>query len=378
MYIKVKSFDTLFFRGGRPFSAGSDTWADKVFPPFPSTFYGALRSYLIFKWGTLGEFRSKTHKHQEVIGYVSDEKVEYGALKLNGLFLCQEEIPFFPLPLDLVRLKGKDIYTHLLEFKEKSKLFVSNYPLANYLIWQRKEQVDDPEGWLEINDFKDYLKNNKIDFTAFMNQELFTDEQKIGITRERTTFTSKKRYLSRIPLIRLQKDTFFIIEIEGVEKNLIPDSGDVLQLGGEGKAATLEILSSNPLRDIKDLDLDFSNGFFKIYLATPAVFKNGWFPEWINPNKEFTGKYSGIEVQLFACAIGRPVPVGGWDLVKNVSKPLRKAVSAGSVYYFKICNSFDSKAVKDTFHLKNISDKFEDIDYSKEGFGLAIVGEVKL
>lgn len=57
---------------------------------------------------------------------------------------------------------------------------------------------------------------------------------------------------------------------------------------------------------------------------------------------------------------------------------MRKAAPAGSVYYFKILNSSDDQELKEAFHFKNISDDFVDIKYSKEGFGLGILGEVKL
>lgn len=40
----MEAFDTLFFRDGKPFSMGDDVWANGVFPPYPSTLYGALRA----------------------------------------------------------------------------------------------------------------------------------------------------------------------------------------------------------------------------------------------------------------------------------------------------------------------------------------------
>ena len=62
MFIKITPFDTLFFRTGRPFSGGVDTWVDAVFPPFPSTLYGAIRSFLIFHMGTIEEFKKENLK----------------------------------------------------------------------------------------------------------------------------------------------------------------------------------------------------------------------------------------------------------------------------------------------------------------------------
>lgn len=381
MYIKITPFDTLFFRTGRPFSIGLDTWADIVFPPPPSTFYGALRSYFIFRGGTLYEFRKGIHKFKEIIGEVvengeNDQKAKYGNLGLKGIFLYKDSVPYFPLPLDIVEIK-RDKKLDLLCFDKKSTLFISNYSLEHYLIWQKKEQVEEAYGWIEINDFKEYLKNEKEQYKPHKDSEFFIKEEKVGIARSRTTFTSKEGYLYRIPLIRMRQNTVFLVEVEGIEGDLLPNS-DVIQLGGENKVAKFEVLSEDPLKELKNLDFDFSNGFFKLYLATPAVFKNGWIPEWIKLD-DFISEYKGVKLKLVACALGRPISISGWDLVKKEPKPLRKAVPAGSVYYFKILgNSVDSEKIKGIFHFQDISDRFNDIDYPKEGFGLAILGEVRL
>lgn len=375
MFIKVKPYDTLFFRSGRPFSAGSDTWADTVFPPSPSTFYGAIRSFLIFAGGSLEKFYLGTHEYRDIIGYKSDTKLEYGSLMLKGIYLKDNELIFFPNPFDLVKNKKENKELYKLKFEEKSKLFISNYQLKHYLIWQKNEQADEPEGWLDINEFQNYLENKESKFSCLSNDNFFAKEQKIGISKDRTTFVSKESYLYRIPFIRMKEDTCFLIEIEGVDNNIFSHFG-VFQLGGEGKAVKYEILSGDPLENLRNLDFNFANRYFKLYFATPAVFKNGWFPSWIHAENEYKGSYKGIELQLVACTVGKPISIGGWDLANNKPKPLRKAIPAGSVYYFEILNNLDSERLKKTFHFQNISDDFDDIKYSQEGFGLSILGEV--
>jgi CRISPR-associated protein Cmr3 len=44
MIIELNPLDTLFFRDGKPFAMGEETWADGIFPPPPSVIYGALRT----------------------------------------------------------------------------------------------------------------------------------------------------------------------------------------------------------------------------------------------------------------------------------------------------------------------------------------------
>ena len=44
MILELQPLDTLFFRDGKPFNKGEENWADAIFPPFPATIYGALRT----------------------------------------------------------------------------------------------------------------------------------------------------------------------------------------------------------------------------------------------------------------------------------------------------------------------------------------------
>ncbi len=60
---------------------GSETWADSIFPPYPSTIYGAIRSWLIFEKGGLKDF--KEGKFKEELG-TENEK---GSLLIKGPFL---------------------------------------------------------------------------------------------------------------------------------------------------------------------------------------------------------------------------------------------------------------------------------------------------
>lgn len=378
MFLKVKPFDTLFFNTGRPMVIGVDTWTDAFFPPSPSTFYGAIRSFLIFNYGSLEDFKLGKHKYSEYLGKPENKKVVNAKLEIKGIYFFEEETAqiYFRSPLDLVKIKGEG-NSKVLNLKDKSGLFISDYPLENILLWKGKEQIDEATGWLDLISFKEYLKNKKKEFNLLEDKEIFEFEHKVGIARDRITFTSKERHLYRIPLIRLKNsaDTKICFLVELSEIKDFSEKG-IFQLGGEGKAIKFEVLKDDPLKGIKNLDFNLENGYFKIYLATPAVFKNGWFPEWIKDN--FEGEYNGIRVKLIACVIGRPISIGGWDMFNKKAKPMRKAVPSGSVYYFKILSSASSQQIKDSFHFKSISDDFEDIEYSKEGFGISILGEVRI
>ncbi|SFQ19879.1 type III-B CRISPR module-associated protein Cmr3 [Caldicoprobacter faecalis] len=392
MFLKITPLDTLFFRSGRPFTMGENSWADAVFPPFPGTLYSAIRSFLIFRYGKLEDFYNGLLK--EDVKRVVGTPCQKGSLKLKGIFLYSNnnENPLFLAPKDVVEdsEKGK---LYCLDYLKKPPLMVSDYKLSDILVWKKNEKAETTDYWLTVEGFKKYLKGEKDIFEIRGKRnlkrmyreksELFVLEPKVGIKRDPYTLTSEEGYLYRISLVRLKKDVALIAEVEGVED--FPEEG-VFQLGGEGKAVKFEKLKNGDdggvaeLEDLRRMEFDLRNGYFKLYLATPAIFEKGWLPRWIDENDDYEGKYeyNGLEIKLklMACAIGRALPVGGWDIYRGQPKPMRKAVPAGSVYYFKVLEDDLKEAaykIKELFHFKNISDV-----NSEEGFGLSIVGGVKV
>ncbi|MGC8977694.1 MAG: type III-B CRISPR module-associated Cmr3 family protein, partial [Candidatus Ratteibacteria bacterium] len=129
MFYKIKPLDTLFFRDGRPFSMGAETWANPVFPPYPSTVYGAIRTWLIFEWGNLEKFKKGELK--EDLGTLENK----GSLKIKGPLLALEDILYFPVPKDLLKEKGKkDENLYDIDLINKPEIFISDYNLEKCLV----------------------------------------------------------------------------------------------------------------------------------------------------------------------------------------------------------------------------------------------------
>ncbi|AEH51244.1 type III-B CRISPR module-associated protein Cmr3 [Pseudothermotoga thermarum] len=362
MVINIKPVDTLFFRNSKPFEVGGENWAEIVFPPLPRTVYGALRTYLILQKGSIEEF--KQGKFEEDLGTIDT----YGKFKLKGIFLNKDGTLYFKIPYDSVLIEGKD-KLKTLELMEKPKLMISNYPLEYVLFYRGGEKVEEPSGWIDTYELKKYLTGK--DATVSKNS-FYKISEKIGIARDEKSLSSKESYIYKIPLVQLERDVCISAVLEDSLRCLFDKEVDMLQLGGERKSAVFEIDKTDiddDLNDLKDLNVDLKDGFFKVCLLTPTVFKKGWLPSWIDEaTKE--GKIGKLKVKLVAAATGRYIKVGGWDLARNKPKPLKKAVPAGAVYYFKLLEG-DEKDVFETFHFKNISDEF-----SEEGFGFSVVGVV--
>jgi len=112
----------------------------------------------------------------------------------------------------------------------------------------------------------------------------------------------------------------------------------------------------------------------RMILATDAVFKGGWRPGWID-SSSLCGVIPGtdVSVRLAAAVLDRPRYISGWNYDRNAPggagpKPSRKAVPAGSVYFFSILNGDPNP---DSLWLSPVCDETQD---NRDGFGAALWG----
>ncbi|MGI6450915.1 MAG: type III-B CRISPR module-associated protein Cmr3 [Desulfitobacteriia bacterium] len=348
MLIKVEALDTLFFRDGKPFTMGQETWADGIFPPYPSVVYGALRTAYFAQ-------------HIEELNQANQKDDPTAGLKIKGLFLVIDNDLCLPLPLDCVEEKNNEKNQVVFQLKLKENNRVSSAPTSFILASDRDSQVDNVrEGYLNDLDFRRYLDATMNEFYYYKLSDYVVAEEKIGIAKDRVTSAAEKSKLYRIALRRLN-NVSIIIDFDGLE---LPESG-FLKLGGEGKAATYKSIDSLP-----DFSSELKGNRFKIYLATPAIFKNGWLPGWINP-ETLEGTYDELRLKLLSGAVGKNVNIGGFDIEKGRPKPMKRAVPAGSVYYFELLEGEPAKVIE-LMHYKSIS------EFSPEqGFGISFVGMVQ-
>mgnify|MGYP006283835607 CR=1 FL=1 len=350
MIIEIDAMDTLFFKDGKPFSMGEETWADGIFPPYPSTIYGALRSKYF------SEHIEDLSKANEAEDPTKDLKIRHIILKdYSGNI-------YFHLPKDFLKRKNEN-----WEEVYRSKLIednsLSNNKLTHRLIPFNQENIFNSleDGLFDLWGLSEYLEdsNNRLNYNSLVN---FIDiEPKVGISRSKHTHTSEEGKLYRVGMKRL-KNIKIIVEFEDLD---LPETG-FLKLGGEGKTVAYHICEKD------EVSLPQIDKYFKLYLATPTIFKNGWLPDWIDSEKlEGTIPETNLKVQLLTAATGKPLKIGGFDMKARKPKKMFKAVPAGSVYFFKILsgNKEDLKKI----HGKSISQKRKN-----EGFGISYIGKFNL
>lgn len=362
MTIQLSASDTLFFRDAKPFKMGDDSVAESVFPPSPSVFYGALRTAYI----------SENPIYENAIA-------DSEAIGIKGIFFLKDNNICFPIPLDLFKYKNNKKEKPLNFFKPQEKRLQETEIVSNtyniYLLDAKSNEenakIENGSGLILSENFEEYLKGNDTDEKEIYYLEgdsFLISEPKIGIGIDSNTGTSEESKLYKIAMQRL-RNIDFLIDFEG---QVLNGNSQFVRLGGEGK--TVRIKETNIA--VPSMPTDIGN-HFKIYLSTPAVFKNGWLPNWITDNENLTGELDGVQLQITSAAIGKYLSIGGFDMVKRIPKKMYRAVPAGSVYYIKVLNpqpEFDLfNFLNNNFHYKSISDLQE---HQKQGFGIAFIGKI--
>ena len=350
MVIEIDPLDTLFFKDGKPFSMGEETWADGVFPPFPSSIYGALRSRYFSEH--IDEFRE-----QKKNGLLDTDKDPTYGLKIISMALRNNNgDTFYAMPNDLLEKKEeRDSSVYRLKIIDNKWPAHLNKNL--HLLYAPDEDVyqNAENALLNECDFADYLGNKENKFSFDTLDKYLDYEPKVGIARNRFSHAAESGKLYRVGMRRL-KGLKIVVEFSGLE---LPETG-FLKLGSEGKCATY---STSEYTNIK---MPSVGEFFTCYLATPAIFNNGWLPGDID-EQTLKGTIHGVEVRMITAATGKPLHIGGYDMKARRPKKMYKAVPAGSVYYFQLVSGKPDKL--SDLHVHSISDKL-----GNQGFGIAYVG----
>ncbi len=382
MILKINALDTLFFRDGKPFSMGDDSFAQGIFPPPPSVLYGALRS---------AYFANDMREFQKLKLEKTDSSL---SIKVNGFAYLSEDYfweskaknteVYFPAPLDLVQTDDeeneKEAHLNTNTFL-KGDAYFSNSPLSQIIA--HSEQVEGLENAiLSFEKMQEYL-NGETNFSGVESLSNFISaEQKVGNGLENATRTTVDGKLYQLKMNRFEAwgkydnknvstkkfslliDTNFSIKSEGKI---------MLKLGAEGKVATAEVFTFCMCFNSSEHILAKKDTYFKLYFANPAIFKNnGAVPDFIDA-KTLKGVIDEIELELVSAFVGKYIPIGGFDLNLGKPKMMYKAVPAGSVYYFKLLKDTTPEKLIQIFHNQKLSTVGND-----EGFGLAYLGQLNL
>lgn len=297
-------------------------------PPWPSVFAGALRS-AILQWDKnldLEDWKNGRAEHP-IVGHWKNVSFTPGSFKLGPVFIARDidgkvEACHFP-PQDLLLSKEKDEPMQVIRLSPQS---LASSGLRGSAVTPQipaapmKKRRKPATGWLlRQPGFVRYLNGESPQEGEWIRQEnLWTTEIRTGIALNNQTRTVEESKLFSVQLVKLHTGVGFVVGVEGT-KDALPDSG-LLRLGGDGHAARFHRIKGFEPPAVDETALAKASRLRLVTLA-PAILDGGWRPEQADG--------------LISAAVHRAQVVSGWDLKNGQPKTAQRAVSAGSVYWFK-------------------------------------------
>ncbi|HXG59806.1 MAG TPA: type III-B CRISPR module-associated protein Cmr3 [Planctomycetota bacterium] len=364
-WVDLEPVDVLFFRDARPFGAGSENYAEGIFPPLPSVTAGALRTAAMASYGADFSARRLEGPAAEVWGRPGEAAFR---VSFKGPFLRRGNDLLFPAPADL-------------EFSQErvwrwAPLGRDRLPFSSSLareglrsLWKIEagrgtgEKLEGPV-YLTARDMEAWLSGG-IPGEPVCAEALWGTERRFGIALGGTR-TVREGMLYSLRMVRLneEKRVRLAVAVEGEGVAPLRDKG-ILRLGGEGRMARWEKSTAGrwPAGFMRE-------GRFAWTFVTPAIFMEGqtagWKPSRICKRENGWVLDDGdVRARLVGVRLPTMVPVSGWDIAARSAKPLRLAVPAGAVYYFEL----ERGDPVQKYHARSVSDVG-----AQEGFGIVLVG----
>jgi CRISPR-associated protein Cmr3 len=379
--LKITCRDPIICRDGRPFGAGQGNRMRSLEWPLPSVIAGSLRSAL------------GNSANREFSLAVAQELLQ---VEVAGVFPVAGNKLFLPLPQDCV-VHGRRALRAMPQTFDSGGCDWPGQSLRPVTL--TTEQAPDdfkPEeapAWWPINRYAAWLAGENI---AFDNEFLSAPESDIrthvqldpqtGAAEEGNLFTTAALSLSHLRRHGSSATGTFrsrFAEIGLTARVRAQDwCGDeaaklnrLQTMGGERRLACWKVTSETGgwlcPPEIRATLAGTSR--VRMVLATPAVFRHGWRPGWLN--EQLVGQPPGANVtlRLVGVSIQRWRAVSGWSLAdlpgqKRGPKPVKRISPAGGVYFFETAG--DKSSLADRW-LESVSDDEQD---RRDGFGLATWG----
>ena len=340
---KISAYDMFFFGTGRPFTMEDESWTKGVFPPFPSTIYGFLRSVYF-------ENNIKELKNANTDGDPTKE-IQINAYTIS-LKEGNKETILYPIPFGHVKSE-KSI--EALQLKENDLISNNNQSHILVVSSDGKKETLTNDYYISKKELEKYLIGKKIN-TVIHLKDYITKEVRIGIATNTKLRNVEEGKLYRIEfnhLVNALKNTAisFQIALAATSKKLLPNS-HARTLGGESKKA---ILTKVGLEDdtLKLSENKIENDAI-LYFYTPLILE------------DLDGFEKYFKIQTIAN--DNFEIVSGWDIQKRKPKMAKYVYPAGTVFFIQ----FLEEAKKQEFI--NNYPNYKIGEQTHEGFGCFLIG----
>ena len=332
--IQMEPVDTLFFRDGTPFSAGSASQEDVggLFPPHPASVAGALRAALARLNGWTGSGRWP----QQLNETLGDGPDNLGKIALAGPFLLRDGQPLFSAP------------RHLLGSSEAGAwrprtMLRPGTPVASDL----GDDIVLPEmpphdGGVEVSDLKAgdgwwltrpgleaVLRGDIPPSTEVVSsRDLWREERRIGLERNDATRTAQEGMLYSTRHVRPLQGVALGVRISGLPEAWTLPFGQVVALGGESRLAECREWKGDLAIDMPLAAIEASRRLVVVALSPldleEAIYRG-------SQPLTALGK-----ARVISACLSRPQRIGGWDSLTRRPLPLRSVLPAGSVLFCEL------------------------------------------
>ncbi len=318
----LEPLDTLFFRDGRPFDAGSHLRSGT---PRPQTLAGAVRTFLLTElgcdWKRLG---NAVQKGASFVDALSDGQPEdavlVAGLRCAGPWFCREGSIVVSMPANLMKTREGEEIVRIDPLDPSATLpgWVPPRPGMRPL-WSRDlRPAKRLTGFLTLEGLHKYLEGRLPSVEDVVEAaQLFGHDRRIGIKLDPATLATLEGFIYSVALLAPVPGVTLYAEVEGPTRLLerLPTEPRPLPLGGEGRRVALSAT------EVIDWPKPKRGGRRRLLLLTaPGIFADGWCPANLDP---------------VAAAVPGYEAVSGWDMARNGPKPTRFAAAAGSVYFLE-------------------------------------------
>ncbi|MBS9781638.1 MAG: type III-B CRISPR module-associated protein Cmr3 [Gammaproteobacteria bacterium] len=357
-HLIFSQIDSWFFRESRSMDCAGSTALNSLFPPPNNTLLGAIRTYIGDTYHQKNGTNWQGFKHndelQNIIGFGND----YANLQAQGAWLYQQEQQqlYFPCPMNIIK-----------QSEEEMGFFTLGQPILCDLGKVRLPQLDREKSqsplehcYISQQAFDDILQGDTPALSHIVEQHhIVKNDSRLGIARDNHRRKTEDGKLYQTNHIRLEKDWQLYLGLDGITDDYL--AGDItVRLGGEARMATVSQLQQTPQLPKKPT-VTTNNQQLVIYLATqtPDCKRSENIP--MLPNNSFKrvdtddktvwqGNILGEKITIISAITGKPTRIGGWDMVKHKSLPVRGFIPAGSCWYIETDSKEYAQRIVDTLH----------------------------
>jgi len=332
--LQIEPIDVISPRGNMHFGSGSGEIGTGVFPPSPSVFAGALRSFLAARnVEVLEKVERGEAPGDALLGKVLGSAAFPGSFRITFVSCGRKTKdglqPLFPLPQDVVVIERQAYPVTPRECPPNvhlSKMF----PLIPVL--RAPSQISSHGYYLTRQGWEKYLKGSVPDAQCDMIpiSKMWQKEIRVGIGLNSETRSAEEGKLFNADYCSMSQDIVLLVGVEGADECL--NGLGVLRLGGDGRGAAFRVVEAK-LPEIP-FDKIVVAGRFRLVLTTPGLFSGILPPRVTKRENDYILDLSGTTARLVCAIIPGYEVVSGWNLVTSRPKNAERAVPAGAVYWF--------------------------------------------